>query len=187
LLRAACEVFAERGYSATSIEEIVRRARVSRTAFYMFFENKDDCMLGVFSAGIEAIIPHFREVAESDLEPVARIHACVEAIVGGFAADPPMARVLLVEAVGTSPRVELARGQARAEFARVIREQMEASGLWDGRSTNEMAMVAMATMAGIAENVGHLVVEGRVDQWRGALPALQGFALRALAPELGRI
>jgi len=42
LVRAAIEEFAARGYYHTSVEDIVRKARTSRTAFYAFFDNRED-------------------------------------------------------------------------------------------------------------------------------------------------
>ena len=39
---AALEVFSERGYAATSIDDIVERAGTTRGAFYYYFESKDD-------------------------------------------------------------------------------------------------------------------------------------------------
>jgi AcrR family transcriptional regulator len=43
LLRAAEAVFAERGLSAAKVEHITARAGVSKGAFYLHFESKDDC------------------------------------------------------------------------------------------------------------------------------------------------
>src|SRR5688500_18069833 len=41
LLRAAEEVFAERGVAAAKVEDIARKAGVSKGAFYLHFESKD--------------------------------------------------------------------------------------------------------------------------------------------------
>lgn len=43
LLRAAEAVFAERGLSAAKVEHITARAGVSKGAFYLHFQSKDDC------------------------------------------------------------------------------------------------------------------------------------------------
>ena len=43
LLRAAESVFAEHGLSASKVEHITARAGVSKGAFYLHFESKDDC------------------------------------------------------------------------------------------------------------------------------------------------
>ena len=46
LVRAAIDEFAARGYHRTSVEDIVRSAHTSRTAFYAFFDNREDAMYG---------------------------------------------------------------------------------------------------------------------------------------------
>ncbi|MFL5822182.1 MAG: TetR/AcrR family transcriptional regulator [Solirubrobacteraceae bacterium] len=45
LIRAMLETVAERGYEATTVPEVVARARVSRNAFYEFFADKTSCFI----------------------------------------------------------------------------------------------------------------------------------------------
>jgi AcrR family transcriptional regulator len=59
LLRAAEAVFVEHGLSAAKVEDITARAGVSKGAFYLHFESKDDC---------------FRQIAEGF---VAKLAACL--------------------------------------------------------------------------------------------------------------
>jgi hypothetical protein len=42
----------------------------------------------------------------------------------------------------------------------------------------------MATMAALAESVGHLVATARLDEWRTLTEPLARYALRALGPDL---
>jgi AcrR family transcriptional regulator len=51
LLQTAIELFAERGYSATSIEQICRRTGVVKTALYWHFGNKE----GLLAAAIDRV------------------------------------------------------------------------------------------------------------------------------------
>ncbi len=44
LLRAAEEVFAERGLGGAKVEEVARRAGVSKGAFYLHFESKEGAL-----------------------------------------------------------------------------------------------------------------------------------------------
>src|SRR5437868_5487049 len=48
LLRAAVEVLAERGYAASSIDEICARAGFTRGAFYSNYGSKDELVVEVF-------------------------------------------------------------------------------------------------------------------------------------------
>jgi AcrR family transcriptional regulator len=52
LLKAAGEVFAERGFYGASVEEITERAGFTRGAFYSNFETKADLFLAVLDAHI---------------------------------------------------------------------------------------------------------------------------------------
>jgi AcrR family transcriptional regulator len=73
-------VFAKRGYAAASIEEIVARARVSRSTFYAFFATKEDRLLAVFWKGSERLLAALREVAASELALDVKVRAGVGTI-----------------------------------------------------------------------------------------------------------
>src|SRR6185437_3128447 len=73
LLRAAESVFAEHGLSASKVEHITARAGVSKGAFYLHFESKDDC---------------WRQIIEGF---VAKLANCLEA--------PPLSGTDLTETV----------------------------------------------------------------------------------------
>lgn len=60
LLRAAEATFAEHGLTASKVEQITARAGVSKGAFYLHFESKEDC---------------FRQIVEAF---IARLAACLE-------------------------------------------------------------------------------------------------------------
>ena len=45
LVRAVVAAVAQSGYPAVTVADIVRRARVSRAAFYTHFTDKEDCFL----------------------------------------------------------------------------------------------------------------------------------------------
>src|SRR5437660_9704327 len=48
LCKAARRLFAQRGYGAVSLDEVCRRARVTKGALYHHFENKQDLFLAVY-------------------------------------------------------------------------------------------------------------------------------------------
>jgi AcrR family transcriptional regulator len=181
LLAAAREVFAESGYAGASIDEVVARARVSRTSFYRFFANKEECMLAVFEEAIDALEAVFAEAAQAE-EPEQRIRLGVRGIVGGLAADPAMARVVLVEVVGASPRLERERLEARNRFAGLLAAEMRRYRGWRRRPEREVELIALATMAALAEPVSALVARDRARSWEEIVEPLTHFALRALTP-----
>jgi AcrR family transcriptional regulator len=61
LLEAALGVFVERGYAATRLEEVARRAGVAKATLYLYYENK----LELFKAVVRnSLIAGFDEVAK---------------------------------------------------------------------------------------------------------------------------
>jgi AcrR family transcriptional regulator len=58
LLAAALEIFVERGFAATRLEDIAARAGVSKATLYLYYENKADLLKAVVRGGILPAIAH---------------------------------------------------------------------------------------------------------------------------------
>ena len=56
LIKAARRLFGERSYAAVSLDEVCRRARVTKGALYHHFENKEDLFLAVYEAVEEDLL-----------------------------------------------------------------------------------------------------------------------------------
>ncbi|MFG2196824.1 TetR/AcrR family transcriptional regulator [Streptomyces sp. NPDC048639] len=97
LVEAARELFAERGFSAVSTEEIVRKARVSRGALYHHFTDKQDLFRAVFEQ-VELELVEIFTAALTDDDLWAGVIACVEAFLDACAADRTVQRIVLLEA-----------------------------------------------------------------------------------------
>src|SRR6187402_2033678 len=59
LIAGLATAVAEKGFSAVTITDITKHARVSRRVFYANFEGKDECFLAAFGVVVE----HVRELA----------------------------------------------------------------------------------------------------------------------------
>ena len=56
LIKAARRLFGERGYAGVSLDEVCRRARVTKGALYHHFENKEDLFLAVYEQVEEDLV-----------------------------------------------------------------------------------------------------------------------------------
>src|SRR5829696_230268 len=59
ILAAALEEFAEKGYAATRLDEVARRAGVTKGTIYLYYASKDE----LFQALVRrAVVPQFDEI-----------------------------------------------------------------------------------------------------------------------------
>lgn len=56
LLAAAMDLFVERGFAATRLEDVARRAGVSKGTLYLYFENKEDLFKAVVRNSIVPVL-----------------------------------------------------------------------------------------------------------------------------------
>jgi len=71
LIEAASSVFGEKGYAATRLEDVARRAGVSKATVYVYFENKESLFRAVARGAMDSRAAEIRlETPEFD-EPLA--------------------------------------------------------------------------------------------------------------------
>jgi AcrR family transcriptional regulator len=100
LQRAVIAAVAESGYTDLTVADIVRRARVSRVAFYAHYRGKDDCFLEATSAGGQLLQGRVLAAArtvppETSAEDVLRA-GCREFLVF-LAQEPAFARAFYID------------------------------------------------------------------------------------------
>ncbi|GAA1702141.1 TetR/AcrR family transcriptional regulator [Propioniferax innocua] len=131
LLIAAARLFAHYGFRKTSVEEVTRSAGVSKGAFYLEFQTKEDLFREVVTSEFCAYLNDAEERILADQEGgrLSRIyHHSVEALL-----DRPFLRALYTDADGTMNGILHTHGTDRyhprillgAEFI----AQMQANGL----------------------------------------------------------
>lgn len=82
LMEAAERVFAEKGFSGASVEEISERAGYSRGAFYSNFEDKDELFLALFDRRTDAQIAEVGKLLAANPQPADFIAALRNRSVG---------------------------------------------------------------------------------------------------------
>lgn len=103
IFRGLAAAMAERGYAATPVAEIIRRAGVSRETFYQQFDSKQDCFLAAYDGATDALRRGFTVGATEGGTPRERFASLLRTYLAALAEDPDRARLLLVEswAAGT--------------------------------------------------------------------------------------
>ena len=120
ILAAALEVFAERGFQAARLEEVARRAGVSKGALYLYFETKADLFRAVVTDAVSPNIERVKAVASADLplEQAARL------------ALPMLARQVVSDRrISGVVRLVIAESRNHPELASIWRETVVEPGM----------------------------------------------------------
>jgi AcrR family transcriptional regulator len=138
LLEATGRAVADKGYAATTIEDIVRGAGVSKKTFYEHFSDKLDCFLAAYEAASDELFEHVR-AAQEGADPsdgaahawLARTRAGIHAYLRWLAAEPALARVFLIEVAAAGPEALERRERLRDRYAERMRELQVANSVPD--------------------------------------------------------
>lgn len=80
LLKAAFREVAEKGFSEVTLDDIARRAGVSKGVTLYYFDSKEELFRELFGWLIDSIHARMREAVGSEEEPVAKVRALVALI-----------------------------------------------------------------------------------------------------------
>lgn len=122
LLAAAVAAIAHKGYPAVTVADIVRRAKVSRAAFYLHFRGREECFLAATRRGGQLLFGHViaavRAVPDdAPDEDVLRV-GC-RAFLGFLADEPAFARVFYIDMPAAGPPAVERLRDAALRFAEI--------------------------------------------------------------------
>jgi AcrR family transcriptional regulator len=182
LVRAMVETVAERSYEATTVPDVVARARVSRNAFYEFFEDKTDCFIAACDAAAADMLDALLSLV-SERDWVQALRCGMRDYLAWWSERPAFARAYFIGLPSAGERAITQRDRQytffRAMFAdlgrRARAEQPDLPPLSE--------LVPRVLVLSITELVAEEVRRGRTDRLNELGPELAVLAIRLLADD----
>jgi AcrR family transcriptional regulator len=125
LLEAAVAVFDERGYEATSVEEIATRLGVTKSAVYHHVASKGELLRLALDRALDALFAVTTEPAATSGPAIDRLEHVVRGSVRVLADELPFVRLLLRLRGNTD--VERAALERRRRFDRIVTDLVRAA------------------------------------------------------------
>ena len=94
IARVAARLFAERGYDATSVREIVEAAGVTKPTLYYHFGSKQGLAEALLTRPLTEFIGRLRALSERETDPIRLLKGTFEAHIGLIVEDPDRGRFL---------------------------------------------------------------------------------------------
>jgi AcrR family transcriptional regulator len=111
IVELAEQLFSERGYQGSSMDELARRAGVTKPVVYELFGSKDGLFRACLERSAERLATLVAEAVRAESEPEARVRAGGLAFLR-FASDNRVAWELMMEGRFSDAAVEVRRRQA---------------------------------------------------------------------------
>src|SRR5258706_1477619 len=97
ILRAATDVFAERGFFSAQVADVARAAGVAAGTVYLYFRNKDDLLVSIFDRSMRDAIAEGRSMAGDVRDPRERLRRFAALHLGRLGRDRNLAVVFQLE------------------------------------------------------------------------------------------
>lgn len=180
ILGATADLLAENGYQGTTLETIVRRAKVGYATFYKHFADRDEAFLALLDAATERTVDRVEAAYKREEGPWPdRVGAALGALFEDVAAHPNVARACLVEALTAGPEASARHEAALKRLAALLRPGRELNP----RQAKLPQNLEETLAGGVVWVLSQRLIAGEADRLRGLLPETLEFLLRPYVGE----
>lgn len=108
MLRHAKRIFARNGYHRTNVGQIVRRARIARGTFYLYFDNKRDLFEELLAQALGEISARIRRlrIGPGEPDPVEQLRANLRRVLEFVLRERDLTDIVLNHSVGFDPELD---------------------------------------------------------------------------------
>jgi TetR/AcrR family fatty acid metabolism transcriptional regulator len=145
ILRAAIDVFAERGFFNAQVADVARAAGVAAGTVYLYFKGKDDLLVSIFERSMREGLTRGRAAVADLDDPRERLLRLARAHLARLGRDRNLAIVFQVELRQSTKFMERFSATLLRDYLGLIREAV-ADGQRKGLFRADVKATAMAKM-----------------------------------------
>src|SRR5579864_4899331 len=145
LLRAAIDVFADRGFFNAQVADVARAAGVAAGTVYLYFRSKDDLLVSIFERSMRDGLAEGRAVVADLPDPLKRLRRLARLHLARLGKDRNLAIVFQVELRQSTKFMERFSATLLRDYLGLIRSAF-ADGQRDGTFRAELNPTSCAKM-----------------------------------------
>jgi AcrR family transcriptional regulator len=180
ILEATADLLAEHGYQGTTLEMIVRQAKVGYATFYKHYADRDEAFLALLDAATERTTARIEAAYKREEGPwTDRVGAALGVLFEEVAAHPNVARACLVEALTAGPEATARHEKALKRVAALLRPGRELNP----RRARLPENLEETLAGGVVWVLSQRLIGGEAGKLRALLPETLEFLLRPYVGE----
>lgn len=186
ILDAAIDVFAQKGYHDTRVDEIVDASKTSKGAVYFYFPSKQDIFLAIVDKFANLLAGRLDKAMSEQAHGVERVSLALSICLNTFEQYRSLAKVFLVQAAGLGVAFENKQIEIHTRFAGLIQKQLDDAVQEGDLPPIDTEVAAYVWMGAIYDLVIRWVRTGQPEPSR-IFPTLQVMLLRSVGVSEERI
>ncbi|MEU7769391.1 TetR/AcrR family transcriptional regulator [Nocardia sp. NPDC049190] len=177
LIDAGCELFGQRGYAATSIRSVLRKAGLRDRYFGESFADLDSLLAAVYAQLIDEEIAACRAAIANTTGASAGARAMIDALTRSLDKNPARGRIKLREILSGGPVALRQRQDGLHQLAQLVADLLPTRS---ALSRNEVLLLGLAIVAA-ADELLLAWIDGEQGLTRGAVVDLVMLVFDAIA------
>src|SRR3989337_713763 len=105
ILAAAAQIFRDKGYHATSMQDIAEAVHLQKGSLYHHMRSKEEILASLLDRALDLLIQSMQEVMASPLSVEQKLRSAMRMYADNIAVHSDLAAVLLLEYRNLSPRL----------------------------------------------------------------------------------
>lgn len=122
ILEAAARIFSEKGYHATSMQDIADAVNLQKASIYHHFSSKQEILLDILDYALDLINSRLELVLSQPLSPDEKLHQAMVSYFQTIAENQNLSAVLLLELRALDPELKARQASRREKFERLWRD-----------------------------------------------------------------
>ena len=177
LIAACVQEVGKKGYVEMTVADVIKTAAVSRRTFYEFFDSKEACFLAAYDAVFGHVSQQVLDAYAAEESWPEQMRAALGTLLRFLAAEPQLARLVMVEPIAAGPPLSDHHSEAIGMFAALLD-----AGREEGGAESPAEGTADFVIAGAGSLMIQRIAAGEAERLDQLLPDILE---SMLAPYLG--
>lgn len=122
ILEAAARIFGEKGYHATSMQDIADAVNLQKASLYYHFDSKQEILMAILDHALDLINNRLETVLGHSLSPDEKLRQAMVSYLQTIAENQNLSAVLLLELRSLDPELKARHASRREKFEKLWRK-----------------------------------------------------------------
>ncbi len=180
ILQSAAQVFSEKGFYGSVVDDIVKASGTSKGAIYFYFNSKEEIFLSLVEEYVGTVAREIQTVVPRARGLIAQVEAAVAALIRSFQAHRALAKIMLIDWLAAGAEFQGKRIALKTMLAEILRGYLDRA-VQDGKiAPQDTEMAAYVWLGAISEIVIRWLNTGKPDPLEEVLAPLTQLLLRSV-------